>query len=78
MNLSEFNAYFQVVDELLLYGADPSLYLTHGIGSVLCVAMSTQYEHRRSIGVRLHLVRYKKYKKCSPQNKSAELFRSQK
>ncbi|XP_048250005.1 ankyrin repeat and MYND domain-containing protein 1-like isoform X2 [Haliotis rufescens] len=44
------------IDELLLYGADPSLTLTHGVGSALCVATSTEHEHRRTINGRLQLV----------------------
>ncbi|KAK6167259.1 hypothetical protein SNE40_021334 [Patella caerulea] len=44
------------IDELLTYGADPSLPLTHGFGSALCVATSTEYEHRRAIQARIQLV----------------------
>ncbi|XP_074657682.1 ankyrin repeat and MYND domain-containing protein 1-like isoform X2 [Tubulanus polymorphus] len=44
------------IDELLLYGANPSLRLTHGIGSAFCVASSTEYEHRRPISSRLNLI----------------------
>lgn len=47
----------QAIDELLAYNADPSLPLTHGVGSALCVASSTEYEHRRSIQLRIQLVR---------------------
>ncbi|XP_076453911.1 ankyrin repeat and MYND domain-containing protein 1-like isoform X2 [Babylonia areolata] len=44
------------IDELLVYCADPSLPLTHGVGSALCVASSTEYEHRRSIQARIQLI----------------------
>merc|ERR1712154_468098 len=44
------------VDELLLFGADPSLKLTHGVGSSLCVATSTEWEHRRTLQARIQLV----------------------
>ncbi|XP_070173269.1 ankyrin repeat and MYND domain-containing protein 1-like isoform X2 [Littorina saxatilis] len=44
------------VDELLLYNADPSLALTHGVGNALCVSSSTDYEHRRSINGRIQLI----------------------
>ena len=46
----------QAIDELLSYGADPSLVLTHGVGSALCVASSTEHEERRSIEGRIKLV----------------------
>ncbi|GFR59996.1 ankyrin repeat and MYND domain-containing protein 1 [Elysia marginata] len=45
------------IDELLLFGADPSLPLTHGVGSALCVASSTEHEHRRTIQGQIHLVK---------------------
>ncbi|KAK7484268.1 hypothetical protein BaRGS_00024517, partial [Batillaria attramentaria] len=44
------------VDELLLNGANPSLPLTHGVGSSLCAASSTEYEHRRPIQHRINLI----------------------
>ncbi|CAL1536373.1 unnamed protein product [Lymnaea stagnalis] len=44
------------IDELLQFGAEPSLPLTHGVGSALCVASSTEYEQRRSIQAREQLV----------------------
>ncbi|KAI8772528.1 ankyrin repeat and MYND domain-containing protein 1 isoform X1 [Biomphalaria glabrata] len=44
------------IDELLSYGADPSLPLTHGVGSALCVANNPEFEHRRTIQARLQLV----------------------
>ncbi|XP_048745481.2 ankyrin repeat and MYND domain-containing protein 1-like isoform X4 [Ostrea edulis] len=45
------------IDELLLYFCDPSLPLTHGVGSALCAATSTEYEYRRkNINQRLHLI----------------------
>lgn len=48
---------FQAIDELLTYNCDPSLPLTHGVGSALCAATSTEYEYRRkNINQRLHLV----------------------
>ena len=47
---------FQAIDELLSYDADPCLPLTHGVGNVLCIASSTEYEHRRTPLNRLKLV----------------------
>lgn len=48
---------FQAIDELLTFNCDPSLPLTHGVGSALCAATSTEYEYRRTnINQRLHLV----------------------
>ncbi|XP_021351487.1 ankyrin repeat and MYND domain-containing protein 1-like isoform X4 [Mizuhopecten yessoensis] len=44
------------LDELILFGADTSLALTHGVGSALCAATSTEYEHRRQINGRLQLI----------------------
>ncbi|XP_065925603.1 ankyrin repeat and MYND domain-containing protein 1 isoform X10 [Magallana gigas] len=45
------------IDELLTYNCDPSLPLTHGVGSALCAATSTEYEYRRkNINQRLHLI----------------------
>ncbi|GFN73997.1 hypothetical protein PoB_000050300, partial [Plakobranchus ocellatus] len=44
------------IDELLSFGADPSLPLTHGVGSALCVASSKEHEHRRTIQGQIHLV----------------------
>ena len=46
----------QAIDELLSYDADPCLPLTHGVGNVLCIASSTEYEHRRTPLNRLKLV----------------------
>ena len=51
-----FVCIFQAIDELLAYNADPCLPLTHGVGSALCVASSTEYEHRRNPDNRLKLV----------------------
>lgn len=52
-----YNGIFQAIDELLTYNCDPSLPLTHGVGSALCAATSTEYEYRRkNINQRLHLV----------------------
>ena len=48
--------YGQAIDELLAYGADPCLPLTHGVGSALCIASSTEFEHRRTPQARLALV----------------------
>ena len=47
---------FQVVDTLLKYKADPSMKLTHGLGSILCVATSFQAERRRTSQERMKLV----------------------
>ncbi|XP_064614840.1 ankyrin repeat and MYND domain-containing protein 1-like [Liolophura sinensis] len=44
------------IDELLFHGANPSLQLTHGVGSALCVASSTEYEHRRTVTQQLALI----------------------
>ncbi|XP_069103770.1 ankyrin repeat and MYND domain-containing protein 1-like [Argopecten irradians] len=44
------------LDELILFGANTSLALTHGVGSALCAATSTEYEHRRQINGRLQLI----------------------
>ncbi|KAK3094715.1 hypothetical protein FSP39_005371 [Pinctada imbricata] len=45
------------IDELLHYGCDPSLPLTHGVGSALCASTSTEYEYRRkNVQQRLHLI----------------------
>lgn len=49
-------SFLQAIDELLSHGADPSLQLTHGVGSALCVASSTEYEHRRTVTQQLALV----------------------
>ena len=46
----------QAIEELLLYGADPCLPLTHGVGSVLCIACSTEYDNRRTPEARIKLV----------------------
>ncbi|XP_052104362.1 ankyrin repeat and MYND domain-containing protein 1-like isoform X1 [Mytilus californianus] len=46
----------QAIDVLLAFLADPSLVLTHGVGSALCVAASTEYEYRRPITTRLALI----------------------
>ncbi|XP_059806448.1 ankyrin repeat and MYND domain-containing protein 1 isoform X1 [Hypanus sabinus] len=45
-----------VVDELLARGADPNLPLTHGLGNALSVALSTEYEDKRSLQGRVALV----------------------
>ncbi|CAH1780583.1 unnamed protein product [Owenia fusiformis] len=45
-----------VIDELLAWNANPSLPLTHGVGSALCVATSTEHEHRRTPQGRIQLV----------------------
>jgi len=45
-----------VVDTLLRYKADPSLKLTHGLGSILCVATSFQAERRRTAQERMKLI----------------------
>ncbi|ELT97476.1 hypothetical protein CAPTEDRAFT_221453 [Capitella teleta] len=44
------------VDELLAFGADPCLPLTHGVGSALCIASSTEFEQRRTPSNRLLLI----------------------
>lgn len=44
------------IDELLVFGNDVSLPLTHGVGSALCAATTTEYEYRRPITARLHLI----------------------
>ncbi len=44
------------IDELLAFGADPNLPLTHGVGSALCAATSPEHEHRRSAKQRVQLV----------------------
>ena len=44
------------MDTLLRYKADPSLKLTHGLGSILCVAASFQAERRRTAQERMKLV----------------------
>ena len=49
--------YLQAVEMLLCNGADPDLRHSHGIGSVLCVATSTQNEAKRSPDARIALVR---------------------
>ena len=45
----------RAIDELLAYGADPNLPLTHGVGSALCQAASTEHEGRRTPQARLQL-----------------------
>ncbi|KAL4220009.1 metal ion binding [Mactra antiquata] len=44
------------IDELLVYGNDVSLPLTHGVGSALCAATNTEYEYRRPISGRINLI----------------------
>ncbi|XP_043557727.1 ankyrin repeat and MYND domain-containing protein 1 isoform X3 [Chiloscyllium plagiosum] len=44
------------VNELLANGAEPNLPLTHGLGSAMCTAVSTRYEHKRSLTGRLALI----------------------
>ncbi|XP_048398440.2 ankyrin repeat and MYND domain-containing protein 1 isoform X1 [Stegostoma tigrinum] len=44
------------VDELLAHGADPNLPLTRGLGSALCTAVNTRYEHKRTLPGRQALV----------------------
>ncbi|KAL3848172.1 hypothetical protein ACJMK2_019046 [Sinanodonta woodiana] len=44
------------IDELLSFGANPSLPLTHGVGSALCASANTEYEHRRTLQGRLQLI----------------------
>ncbi|XP_072111836.1 ankyrin repeat and MYND domain-containing protein 1 isoform X2 [Mobula birostris] len=44
------------VDELLAHGADPNLPLTHGLRNALSVALSTEYEDKRSLQGRVALV----------------------
>lgn len=47
---------FQAIDELLVYGNDVSLPLSHGVGSALCAATNTAYEYRRPMSGRIQLV----------------------
>ncbi|XP_078613135.1 ankyrin repeat and MYND domain-containing protein 1-like [Branchiostoma floridae x Branchiostoma japonicum] len=44
------------IDELLEFGADPSLPLSHGVGSALCAASSIACEHRRPPHARIALI----------------------
>ncbi|XP_052783756.1 ankyrin repeat and MYND domain-containing protein 1-like isoform X3 [Mya arenaria] len=44
------------IDELLVFGKDVSLPLTHGVGSALCAATNTAYEYRRPMSARIHLI----------------------
>ena len=44
------------MDELLVYGNDVSLPLSHGVGSALCAATNTAYEYRRPMSGRIQLV----------------------
>ncbi|XP_071797994.1 ankyrin repeat and MYND domain-containing protein 1-like isoform X4 [Asterias amurensis] len=44
------------IDELIAYGANPSLPLGNGIGSALCVATNTAYEFRRNAHQRIALI----------------------
>ncbi|XP_060565293.1 ankyrin repeat and MYND domain-containing protein 1-like isoform X3 [Ruditapes philippinarum] len=44
------------IDELLVYGNEVSLPLTHGVGSALCAATTTEYEYRRPIALRIQLI----------------------
>lgn len=48
------------------YNADPSLRLTHGLGSILCVAATFQAERRRTPYERMRLVRIISYL-CVPE-----------
>lgn len=60
MHTVKYEHSFQAIDELLNFHCDPSLPLTHGVGSALCAATSTEYEYRRkNISQRLHLVSIK-------------------
>jgi hypothetical protein len=66
IHLNIFKYYFfkQAIDVLLAFLADPSLVLTHGVGSALCAAASTEYEYRRPINTRLALVSINHDKRC--------------
>ncbi|XP_077987266.1 ankyrin repeat and MYND domain-containing protein 1-like [Glandiceps talaboti] len=44
------------IDELLSHNANPSLPLGHGIGSALCAASNTAFEHRREPQQRIGLI----------------------
>ncbi|GCC20465.1 hypothetical protein chiPu_0019025 [Chiloscyllium punctatum] len=44
------------VNELLTNGAEPNLPLTRGLGSAMCTAVNTRYEHKRSLTGRLALI----------------------
>ncbi|XP_052215690.1 ankyrin repeat and MYND domain-containing protein 1-like isoform X2 [Dreissena polymorpha] len=44
------------IDELLVFGNDVSLPLTHGVGSALCAATNIAYEHRRPMSARISLI----------------------
>ncbi|XP_070538152.1 ankyrin repeat and MYND domain-containing protein 1-like isoform X2 [Ptychodera flava] len=44
------------IDELLAHKANPSLPLGHGIGSALCAASNTAFEHRRTPQQRIQLI----------------------
>ncbi|KAK2171203.1 hypothetical protein NP493_1089g00009 [Ridgeia piscesae] len=46
----------QAVEELLGHGVDASQRLSHGVGSALCVASSTEFEHRRTPEARIRLI----------------------
>lgn len=44
------------IEELLTYGADPSIPLRRGVGNALCVASNTEFENRRSADDRIKLI----------------------
>lgn len=56
LKLHLFNT--KAVDTLLKHHADPSLSLTHGVGSALCSAVSFSAERRRKIVDRMRLVSF--------------------
>lgn len=54
--LKQYFLCLQSIDELLVYGNDVSLPLTHGVGSALCASTNTAYEYRRPMTGRIQLV----------------------